>query len=328
MSAIYWRGRTTLVDGPHDRLAQIIPFDQADEVTWEKELTCGLKISSHRGGMVLFNFSAIPKSTSAPSLSSETTRPESFSLERSFAEAVDTALLRAKVINAWILCVHSSALELNDFSPDVFRVGHRDLIHTDDLARGRSGEALEAQPFISGIGYANKFVGHRATLPAVTLDDACTLLDVIIAAGVQVLDLVDLISLAADALGDHNYAVGVTTVWSACEAMLQMMLRIHLEKSPPRPDSPPITRKRRKNILEGRDYSASVIIEILALAGVLSSAEYDGLTEARKVRNSWIHNMSPADMESGRHALETTLGLLARNFNVKLTIYPNLQIAM
>lgn len=319
MSGFYWLGSAMLVEGPRDILAPAISFSEAYEVTWEHALASGLRVISHRGGLVLIDFSALPNSMSV-SIEAKTFTDESF------VQAVDSILLRTKVMNAWILCVQSAVVELHDHVRETFRVSHRDLVHTNNVNESVGG-AQSPVGIVPGLGFANTFISRHWAIPAETLVRACELLDAIMAAGSQALDLIDLISLATESLGDHNYALGVTTAWTASETMIQIIYKEYLRRPPLRPDGPPVTGKRR-DILEGRDYSASIVIEMLALGGVLSDAEYNGITKARRARNNWIHDMKPTDMGTGKGALDVALGLFERNIGVKLLVIPYMPVVM
>jgi hypothetical protein len=56
-----------------------------------------------------------------------------------------------------------------------------------------------------------------------------------------------------------------------------------------------MSRERRKK-LTGRDYTASVMVEMLEVNGQIDHELYKLLETARKARNSWAHDMkSPTD---------------------------------
>jgi hypothetical protein len=52
-----------------------------------------------------------------------------------------------------------------------------------------------------------------------------------------------------------------------------------------------MTRDRKKKLL-GRDYTASVMVEMLELHGQLTGSLYKNLEIARKARNNWAHDMA------------------------------------
>ncbi len=80
-------------------------------------------------------------------------------------------------------------------------------------------------------------------------------------------------------------------------------------------DSKGITGKRRKKLLKGRDYSISVIIEILNLNDHLSNDELILLNKLRKARNDFMHEMRSIP----RDLAQTSLFLARKLIKKRLT---------
>jgi hypothetical protein len=53
--------------------------------------------------------------------------------------------------------------------------------------------------------------------------------------------------------------------------------------------------KKRKEFLTGRDITASILTENLNLHGIISDVLYEDISQARKARNSLMHELSPVD---------------------------------
>ena len=80
--------------------------------------------------------------------------------------------------------------------------------------------------------------------------------------------------------------------WTACEQLVSDEWKQLLATSDVgRTEDAKMTRDRKKKLL-GRDYTASVMVEILELHGRLTDTLYKNLEIARKARNNWAHDMT------------------------------------
>lgn len=78
-----------------------------------------------------------------------------------------------------------------------------------------------------------------------------------------------------------------------------------------------ITKDRRK-FLTGRDLTASVIVECLSLHGIIEETLYKKITETRKTRNSFMHELKdsvPSVLNTAYSAFEE---LLYINYSIRL----------
>jgi len=80
--------------------------------------------------------------------------------------------------------------------------------------------------------------------------------------------------------------------------------------------TPPMNKRGRAKF-NGRDYSASVIIEILALNGQLDNKLYCNLEAARKARNGWALDMAPPTTIEVHAALSALEQLLSVNLRLQ-----------
>lgn len=78
-----------------------------------------------------------------------------------------------------------------------------------------------------------------------------------------------------------------------------------------------VNSSRRKNF-EGRDYTISVICEILELASILERNDYQAISKLRKKRNKFIHDLNEISHEDAKQALNFALNFVRR-------IYSNLK---
>ena len=127
----------------------------------------------------------------------------------------------------------------------------------------------------------------------------------------KIIQICDTAYIFAQRKMDRRYGESVVAGWTACEQLISIAWTKYLENLPEtRPDKVRFSRDRMKK-LSGRDYSASVMVEMLEAAGVINSSTYEHLEFARKARNAWAHAVktpSETDLHHCRQALEELMG--------------------
>ena len=83
----------------------------------------------------------------------------------------------------------------------------------------------------------------------------------------------------------------------------------------------------RKKKLQGRDYTASVRIEILSLLGHMNIKMYDDLNKVRISRNDWLHNFEQVDENLASLAIQTAQRLFEQVAKIKLSLTISLSIS-
>ena len=108
----------------------------------------------------------------------------------------------------------------------------------------------------------------------------------------------------------------MTLAWGVCEQLLSTAWETLLnDTSPTRRMS-----KERKNKLRSRDYTASVITEVLELGMRIEYELYRHLEEARKARNSWTHNMREISFGQATEAIRAAEGLFRHIHGIELSL--------
>jgi len=116
--------------------------------------------------------------------------------------------------------------------------------------------------------------------------------------------------IAASRLHYKRIGESITLAWTACEQLISLLWIEMIEDAKNRVINPSLINKDRIKKLKGRDYPASVKIEMLQINGKISNDIYKLLTDARKSRNDWVHEMKIPDqrkVSSGFNALEKLL---------------------
>jgi hypothetical protein len=125
------------------------------------------------------------------------------------------------------------------------------------------------------------------------------------------------------------YACQPQPVNGYCEACLDQMWERYLDERATQEidgvQEKVINSKRRQN-LTGRDYSASVISEILSLGGKLSFGNYTELGIVRSARNNWIHKLNDVDRVIANKALLLAQRMLDQVEGVNFTVFPSISL--
>jgi hypothetical protein len=84
-----------------------------------------------------------------------------------------------------------------------------------------------------------------------------------------------------------------------------------------------VSKKRRKD-LDGIGYTASVITEILSLAGVLEDENYEQLSAVRRKRNGWVHKLESIDYADAASAIVVAQSMLRATslLDLQVPFYP------
>lgn len=273
----YW-----LVEGPNAGTLGVSPETFFEEIaSWR--LSSGLSVSALRGAILSFDFKECPEANIVDD--------DSFPSGH-FDALVAATQVRVRMINGFSYCLHVARITEENHGMVGFRVNHADLLQFADNGFGVSGPAVSRLPMLPGIGFSVAF-GRGEIIPETTIDAAASLLDSIMLHDFG--KALELITLANDALVSykaHDFSAALVTAWTICEALLEHYWRTYIGDS----STQPVSRKRLDK-LTGRDFTASVISEILELAQVIDPELLELLDRIRKGRNGWMHSIKSPDRE-------------------------------
>jgi hypothetical protein len=134
-----------------------------------------------------------------------------------------------------------------------------------------------------------------------------------------------LLYVAAVNYAQHDFPTALTLAWTVCEKLLRIRWDAYIEEKSyasagtDHQGMKVITSDRRKT-LTGLDYTASVVSEVLALAGKLNHETYLKLTNARRGRNGWLHNFTPISDRMAAECIQTAQTFLQETSGVELLI--------
>ena len=283
----------------------------------------GIRVRVQRDGLFLFDFETWPLApiTIVPGY----IRPKNPyippSAHTSAAAAVqDRAALRAQVMNVHQACITTAEhLVARRAAAMGFPVTSWNTFKTFDINSSPTyqddTEDIRALAHnVLNRVYPSQVQLHRRTIELPVVQRSLDLLDEILLRNDRaIIELVDAAYMAACRAVEHRLGECIAVGWTACEQLItlawkRLLSGIHQE----RPTGEGIAKSRREKLL-GRDYTASVMVEMLELQGVLPHKLYVALEAVRKARNGWAHEMrlpTSSDIRNCQVALQDTLRLV------------------
>ena len=123
--------------------------------------------------------------------------------------------------------------------------------------------------------------------------------------------------------GAHDFSTSLTMSWTVLEKLVSSIWKKMIEDNKSRVEEGATISfigSDRKKKLQGRDYTASVRLEILSLLGHISMKMYDDLNKVRTSRNDWLHNFEQVDENLASLAIQTSQRLFEQVAKIKLSL--------
>lgn len=305
---------------------------RADDEVGRFELVTGIVASVRRDGLFVFDF------TGRPDCVRPGPQPDVASAGAALQKSLSAMRMTVTILNAYLACFFAAQRQCA-YATDMyykFRLGPDDLLAMSDLLApiddfaGPHGSTLRhaAAYARTQIGQASDSTGEqslsqhrqRDDLLLTVVEDSMALLEAILP-NPAALTAANLLLHATRAAEETDFSTALVTAWAIAEKGVVTLWRRHLDSRRPElvgVDAVPVVNATRRRILEGRDYTASVIIESLSLLGEISNDLYEHLTAARRARNSWLHELGPVDADDVIHAMSAAEALIYAIHGVEL----------
>lgn len=238
---------------------------------------------------------------------------------------------RAMLINAYQVCLNSSESEVRRRSgPPGVPVLATQLINLPNSNNPLSGPYHYANdPYTHYINREinaiisrdEKAIDRRRVIEKDVLDHSFILLDKILSCEFDgTLKLVEMLFWAHHRYSENAFPDSLILSWAICERIMSSLWNDYLRSENSKSADEPRVSKARLKKLEGRDFTASVVSEILELTGVIDNKLYRDIDSARKLRNSWLHSLQEISSSETANAMRTAARLLEIRTGVKLTL--------
>jgi hypothetical protein len=303
--------------GPPISRIDIGPSMRGEEV-YRASLAVGIRGKVLREGMFIFDFSDWVPGCFPPDSS-----------QLGFDGAAAVILQRAAVLNAHLVCLHTALSRGQNFVLPKMVVSPLDLISLRSLDDTELSVGESAAAVLAAARYGPTHARFRVIVIEInTVHESFQLLDTILQHETPyALLIADLYARACKAYEDHNYGLCLVTAWAIIEKLLQQIWTRYVEANRQREidgaEEIFINKDRRKRLTEGRDFTASMISEILSLMDYLPFELYRELSTVRQARNNWIHSLEPVSRGDAERSVRVTEQMLklVDGINLEVPLY-------
>ena len=158
---------------------------------------------------------------------------------------------------------------------------------------------------------------QRHVLETEIIDHSLDILDtILLTEGSSLIQMSEAAYLAGCRFAEGRLGEAVTLAWGVCEQLLSTAWDLLLNEEKAIGHMPSQRRKK----LGGRDYTASVRTELLALGRKIEHDLYQHIEAGRRARNQWAHEMIEPDSVQVRHSLQAVEGLLKKIHGIQMSL--------
>lgn len=299
------------------------------QIVLRKTLKAGVEVWVQRDGMFLFDFKnyelapqLIIPGFRKPNPAGPYRRP--IVTEQAQSKAENHAILRAQIMNVHQACLTTAErLVMRRSAAMGFPIGasstHKAITLTappyyhDDTEDIR---ALARNVLNNKDKVERDRPLYRRTIELPVIDSSLELLDqILMKKKIDIIQIVEAAYISACRSGERRFGEALVLAWGVCEQAISREWSNLISSGP----SGDISKDRRSK-LTGRDYTASVMVEILEISNRISHDLFRSLEVARKARNHWVHEMRmPKESEVGV-AIRAMEEILEKTFGVKLAL--------
>lgn len=140
-----------------------------------------------------------------------------------------------------------------------------------------------------------------------------------VAFGNQFIKVLELTYVACHQYERHQFSSAHAIAWTVVEHLIFILWdRFQRDADSATGGHTKFNADRRK-LLEGRDYSASVVIQFLSLANRIDDDILQRLNEARRTRNAFVHSLAEVQARSSGDVIRLATDLTAKIANIRFT---------
>ena len=290
--------------------------NERSSVAWTGNGIQNVPITALRDGFIIFEFdqSADYAGGAVPAYKLPENRqiPPAVSVAERARE--DLAYRRFIYMNAFLLALYSGFSTVQKRGVQVQEPV--DPTNYFGVERVRSGW----RPYM-GLGRKINYPLQRSDDVAIeTLDNALQILDKFNAAvGPQSLDVLALIYTACHQYALHQFSSAHLIAWSAIEAMVNVLWQNLQTEIDSNSNGHTKMNKQRRALLNGRDYTVSIVTQILSISQKIDDEMLDRLDMARRKRNEFAHQLSLLKSEDAGKAIRLATDIITTLTGIQVT---------
>lgn len=332
--AAYFKVPSVLVVSEDPTQSPNAGTDLLEEV-YRGTLKSGIKVRVTRGGLFIFDFSkwapgksvTIPAHTSAPGIKTPKTVQDAKGKEQIHLAR------RVEVMNAHLACT-ATALSLVEKSGGYTGqlISPSDRLVLRDFEKPHpvfhffhDGQPMHAYMLANGATETRlKGDHHRRYIKIETIVKSFEILDTLIESPISnAVGVVNLLWKSSRHYYQQDFATSLVLAWTVSEQLLNLIWKSYLSDSAAQnagQDPPFLNKERKQKLTSGRDFSASVISEVLSLAGRLPFDLFKRMNKDRNARNYWLHDMKQPVDDDASHAISTAQKLIEHLSGVWMSV--------
>ncbi len=290
----------------------------AGNIGWQGIGPLGVPLLVRGDGIVIFDFPQA-ESFSSPAIpgyqpSYESNTPEA--VTRAEAEQLTISYARLQYMNGWIAA----------YMAGMVAVAHHGIIVPAPVDPWQHWKAIEEHGIWHAFDNEQQLVQDRTDLTVVSpavFDYALNVMSKAHAKlGNNFVTSLALLHQVSYQYRIHQFASAHIAGWSLAEQVLTILWEQYQIEVSTGPAAVTSISNKRRSLLNGRDYSASIITQILSLAGKISDERLEKLDQARRSRNAFAHALRPITGADAQNALTTATDMLSDILGLRL--FPNL----
>jgi hypothetical protein len=281
---------------------------------WEFEFKYKIKVRVSTLGVFIFNFSDC-----APGVLNDWGRWQ------------DTIAFRTRFMNLVLACVYSEhdsgnspCIQKMFVDPETYVFARRFATVPDELGCSETQATLNAE----NLKWHKSQRPYDQTITLKTLAKGMERVDLAMERNPnEVAVLSELALYSLHLLDRAKYEASLISSWTISERCINMLWGCFLDSKKneggDRKDETnglQFMNKSRKEKLNGRDFTASTITEVLSLSNAISFERYSMINQIRKIRNDWMHKCTPVSMADAYRALRLSEALLAESGFIEIKL--------
>jgi hypothetical protein len=297
--------------------------DDLSRMVYHTQLQNNIDVIVQQKGVVIFTF----LKTSDGHIDPSTAMPPSNEEKKSIENAI---YWRIQVMNAHLICLYS-AIGMRHHGRHLRKmtITPSSLLRYADNAfiSAHNNSAIAEMHFVEcANAIPSNFLWWREkrelTIERDTLDLSFQILTNILQHKKKdALQLVQLFARSCYAYEDHEFDLSLITAWAVIERLIQVFWNGYIEANRERPTGEIfINGKRKKRLLDHRQYTIASIVEILSLTNTIPLSLYNEINIIRDARNKWIHDLKSISQDQSSNAILLASELLRLIYGIELRV--------